>query len=221
MRRCLFWTWDPIRIEIPATSTMKQTVILIANSAKLDETMAKKQNNLLSLRGWTSGEISQRWWLVVMIGDKNDNDSMSVTNVNQNPGKTDHSVASQNSYWRLNAQNIDILGYRLFYLRPRGQIGKYGQIVWSPFPYLMTSHEGGWEGCHRKGGGGGFSGLNAKPETDCQPYLPVPNHSIYQSGFPNNYFGLDPMNNPRKSVSGNTLITSRTITQKEFSLIYN
>ncbi len=35
-------------IEIPATSTIKQTEILIANSAKLDETMAKKQNNFHS-----------------------------------------------------------------------------------------------------------------------------------------------------------------------------
>jgi hypothetical protein len=36
-------------IEIPG-----QTEILIANSAKLDETMAKKHNNLPSLRGRTS-----------------------------------------------------------------------------------------------------------------------------------------------------------------------
>ncbi len=33
----------------------------------------------------------------------------------------------------------------------------------------------------------------------------VPNHSIYQSGFPTNYFGLGAMNNPRKSISGETL----------------
>ncbi len=42
-------------IEIPG-----QTEILTANSAKLDETMAKKQNNLLSLLGRTSGEIPER-----------------------------------------------------------------------------------------------------------------------------------------------------------------
>jgi hypothetical protein len=27
--------------------------------------MAKKKNNLLSLRGWQSGEIPQRWWVVM------------------------------------------------------------------------------------------------------------------------------------------------------------
>ncbi len=85
--------------------------------------------------------------------------------------------------WRIKAQNIDILGYRLTVLCPCGQVDRqYGQIVWSPFPYPITSHERG----------GGFSGL-------------VPNHSIYLSGFPNNYFGLDAMNNPSKSISGDTV----------------
>ncbi len=29
-------------------------------------------------------------------------------------------------------------------------------------------------------------------------------HSIYQTGFPNKYFGLDATNNPQKSISGET-----------------
>ncbi len=39
------------------------------NQCKLDDTMAIKRNNLLSLRGWQSGEIPQRWW-VLMIDDE-------------------------------------------------------------------------------------------------------------------------------------------------------
>ncbi len=42
----------------------------------------------------------------------------------------------------------------------------------------------------------GFSGLNTKPA--------VPNHSINQSGFPNIFFGLAAMNEPRKSISSDT-----------------
>jgi hypothetical protein len=32
----------------------------------------------------------------------------------------------------------------------------------------------------------------------------VPKHSIYQSEIPNNYFGLNAMNNLQKSISGET-----------------
>ncbi len=68
--------------------------------------MAKKQNKLLSLQDWTSGEIPR---LVVMIAYKGD-DSVSVSAFSQKqlliqkPGKADYSVASQNSYWRIKAQ---------------------------------------------------------------------------------------------------------------------
>jgi hypothetical protein len=74
------------------------------------------------------------------------------TNANPNPGKTGHSIASQKcSYWRFKAQNI--LEFRLTVLCPCGQVDKrYGQIVWSPFPYPITSHER--EGSHRKRGEG-------------------------------------------------------------------
>jgi hypothetical protein len=59
-------------------------------------------------------------------------------------------------------------------------------------------------GSHRKGRGGRFSGLNAKPDTNSQPYLTI----LYTSqGFRNTvYFGLDAMKNPRKSISGVQLV---------------
>jgi hypothetical protein len=54
-------------------------------------------------------------------------------------------------------------------------------------------------------GGGGFSGPITKPDT-----ATVPHHLIYQSGFPNIFFGLDAMNNPRKSISGDTIMRRKT-----------
>ncbi len=125
-----------------------------------------------------------------MIGNKNGDDSMSVNTYSQkpmpiqSPGRTYHSVASQNSYWIINAQNIDILmqidGYRLTFLHPHDQVDKrYGEIVcdhrfhtlWHP------TREDGRVAIEREGGGGGFSGLNANPETDVSrtyPYLTIP-----------------------------------------------
>jgi hypothetical protein len=61
-----------------------------------------------------------------------------------------------------------------------------------------TDHTGvGGELPQKVRGGGGFSGLNTKPT--------IPIHSIYQLGFPNNYFGLDAMNIPREIISGDTV----------------
>ncbi len=44
----------------------------------------------------------------------------------------------------------------------------------------------------------GFLDLNAKPDTDSQLYLTI---LIYRSGLLNEYFKLDAMNNPQKSIS--------------------
>ncbi len=80
-------------------------------------------------------------------------------NANPNPSKTNHSLASQNSYRRIKAQNIDVLVYRSTILHPHSQVDKlYCQIVWSPFLYPITSHKGG-----------GFSGLKLSqvPRVNC------------------------------------------------------
>jgi hypothetical protein len=37
---------------------------------KLNETVATKQNKLLSFRDWQSVQISPRWWLLMMKGDE-------------------------------------------------------------------------------------------------------------------------------------------------------
>ncbi len=73
------------------------------------------------------------------------------TNANPSPGLTDHSVASQNIYWRIKAQNRRSL---VSLDRPRGGGGG-----------VATESEEGE-----------FSGPNDKPDTDGQPYL---NNSIY------------------------------------------
>ncbi len=76
----------------------------LQNPTNLDKTMAKKQNELISILGWTSGDIPRRWQ-VVMIGDENDFVSVSSYlkkgMLNSNPGKIEHSVAFQNNYWRI------------------------------------------------------------------------------------------------------------------------
>ncbi len=59
--------------------------------------------------------------------------------------------------------------------------------------------QGGWVA---KEGGGGFlrSEFYAKYRRST-----APNHFIYQAEFPNNYFGLDAMNNHCKRKSGDTI----------------
>jgi hypothetical protein len=77
--------------------------------------------------------------------------------------------------------------YRLTVLRPHGKVGKrYGQNVWSPFPYSITFHgrgmgwqiKGGW------GGGVGGSQVWMQSWTSGQWRSIVPNHFKYMSGFP-------------------------------------
>ncbi len=66
----------------------------------------------------------------------------------------------------IGAQNIDILGYRLTVLRPRGQADKavYAGIISSPFPYPITL-QGGGGGLPQKGGGI-LRYVNSKPYID-------------------------------------------------------
>ncbi len=52
-------------------------------------------------------------------------------------------------------------------------------------------------------GEGEFSGLNDKPDTDGQLYLTTIPFSVSKINF-----GLDAMNNPRKSISGDAVRTS-------------
>jgi hypothetical protein len=65
--------------------------------------------------------------------------------------------------------------------RPRYTAIWYGQIVWSPSISIpnITYHSGGGGGLSQKRGGG-FSGLNDKPDTSGHPYLTIP----YTSQFP-------------------------------------
>ncbi len=69
----------------------------------------------------------------------------------------------------------------------------YSQIVWSPFPYPITYHEGGIA-TER----GEFSGLNTKP-------------TVTLTIFSNNYFGLDVMNNPHIRTNSYIWPTSPTL----------
>ncbi len=81
-----------------------------------------------------------------------------------------------------------------------GQVDKwYGQIVWSPFPYSITSYGGG--GLPQKGEGES-SGLNDKPDNDGQPYLTI----LYTNQGFQIKFWLDAMNNPRKNISGDSAL---------------
>ncbi len=82
---------------------------------------------------------------------------------------------------------MEILGYRLTILRPRGQVDKPygGQIVSSPVPCSIMLHGGGGVATER---GGGV--LRSEHQAGYRRST-IPNHSIYQLGFPNNYFGLD------------------------------
>ncbi len=82
-----------------------------------------------------------------------------------------------------------------------GTVGKgYGQIVWSPFPYpynklVIISLAGGWV-CQKRGGGSQDWMLSRTPTVNrTQPFrIPVKVSKIF--------FGLNAMNNPRKSLSG-------------------
>ncbi len=77
------------------------------------------------------------------------------------PGKIDHSVASQNSYWRVISSKSMLSG-----------------IAWKSCPGECMG------GCHRKGGGGGI--LRSEYEAGHRQSI-LPNHWIYQSGFPNKF----------------------------------
>jgi len=131
----------------------------------------QKSEQLSFIPGWTSGEIPQRWWLVLMIGDENGDDSMSV------------SPYSQKYTWLLLKTVTDklMLMDRRSWLSldypPRLQPIQSDYLITIPMPYHMG-------GCHRKGGG--FSGLNAKPDTEGQNVL---NCSVYQSGLQNKISG--------------------------------
>ncbi len=138
--------------------------------------MAKKQNNLLSLRGWTSGEIPRlvvmiaylKWWWFRFH-------EYLFTKANANPKTRQNRLLGcfPEQLLKNQSSKIDILRYRLTVVCPHSQVDKrYGQIVSSAFPYTMSRGRGG-RGCQRKMGEG-FSGLNTKLDTDGQPYLTIP-----------------------------------------------
>ncbi len=70
--------------------------------------------------------------------------------------KTNRTIASQNSYWRIQSSlKIDTLGYRLTILQPSGQVDKRnGQFFYHHFHTL--SHSGGGGRVATEKGGGGF-----------------------------------------------------------------
>jgi hypothetical protein len=119
----------------------------------------KKQKYLLSFRGWNKWwdflklmtECDDRWWKSWW--------SLPMITFSQSECQSKFrqnrmiSCFSEQSLKNLKLK-IDAFGYRLTILRPRGQVDKrYGQIVWSPFPYPIMFLGGGGGG-QRKGGGG-------------------------------------------------------------------
>jgi hypothetical protein len=114
---------------------------------------------------------------MVMIGDENGYDSVSVSFYSQT--RMPISIQIQSKPTTLlrfrtvteESKLTDRLSWVTLNLPPpTWQVGKrYGQILISPFPYLIMSHgEGG--GGHRKGRRG-FLFLNYKPDTGGQLYL--------------------------------------------------
>jgi hypothetical protein len=90
----------------------------LQNSAKLDETIAKKQSNLLSLRGWQRGEIPLSW-RVIMKGDKKWSWFLfSVSTYSQKPipiqSRQNQRFGCFAEEWLKNqSSNIDSFRYRL------------------------------------------------------------------------------------------------------------
>ncbi len=81
-------------------------------------------------------------------------------------------VASQNSYWRIKAQNrhSQVSLDRCLSTRSGRQAIRSNSFITISIHYHIPRGGGG---CHRKVGEG-FSGLNTKLDTDGQPYLTIP-----------------------------------------------
>ncbi len=69
----------------------------------------------------------------------------------------------------------------------------YGQQFWSSFHRPSLPGTGGELPCTERGGV-----LRSQYQARYRRST-GPNHSLYQSGFPNNYFGLAAMNNPERA----------------------
>ncbi len=84
----------------------------IAKSNKTGQKNGKtKQNHLLSHKWWDSSKMMTdgddrwwKWWCFRVLEH-----FFTKANANPNPGKTDHLVASQNSFWRIKAQKHTFL----------------------------------------------------------------------------------------------------------------
>jgi hypothetical protein len=87
---------------------------------------------------------------------------------------------------------MEVLGYCLTVLCPRGA-KRCGQIILSPYLYPDTVQ--GERVATQRGGGLLRSEYQAAYRRSTRP-----NRSIYQSGFANKLFGLDALNNLRKSI---------------------
>ncbi len=121
-----------------------------AKSSKAWHNHGKKQNNLLSLRGWN------KWYYSkvitdgdhIMIGDGNGDDSVSMSTYSQSECQ---SKSRQNQllscfseqFMKIYSSKIDAPRYRLTVLRPRGQIDKrYWHMVGSNNQSHIWIHEG-------------------------------------------------------------------------------
>ncbi len=123
---------------------------------------------------------------------------------NPNPGKTVHLVAFQNSYRRIWSSKMMFLGIAWSTYTQVDKLNRH--IVWSPFPWPfnlrgrgVAAERGGW-----------FSGPNAKPDTNGQPYL-----------FPELNFGSDAMNNPWKSHPAKTMLIITFYAPQSGNVLYN
>ncbi len=126
------------------------------------------QDNLLSLRGWQSGEISPRWWFSVStysLIDKAFQRSKTNSLLTQNSGRGNLPVSSQNSYRRIsysNATCLDITHPPPPRPRPDGQMILPGSLIILSSPITTCSEEG------VRGGG-----WVTRPETDGHTHLTI------------------------------------------------
>ncbi len=88
--------------------------------------------------------------------------------------------------------------------RPGRQAIRSDCLITISIPYHVA--KGG--GCHRKRGGGGFSGSNYKPDTDSQTYPTIP---CTGQGFKNKISDWMRLINLRKSISGDTIPSYSTL----------
>ncbi len=146
----------------------------LRNSMKLSKTMAKKQNKLLSLWCWTSGEIPWRWWQMVTIGDENGDDFVSMSTYWKKRMPIQIQAEPTTQLLLRTVTEESKLTNRSSWVSPDCHLPTRPdrQTIWwdCQINISISNHvPRGWgEGVATEGGGGGFSGLNDKLYTGHQ-----------------------------------------------------